>query len=143
MENPLGGQVAVDLHTSQLPPGRIEHRPCGPLEDARRWMHHLQFLAHASFDSARQFPPALREGRRFRGMTLETTDQSLQRLAFPGFLGSQTRDLRESRIHRADIVLGIEQDDSFFEPFDDVLQFDFRSVRLSCRFTGHQRFEQD
>src|SRR6266849_6338886 len=110
MENALGGQVAVDLHTPQQPPDRIEHGPCRSLEDARRWMHHMQLLANTAFDSARQLPPALGEECRFRRMALETLDQCLQGLDFSGLFRRKTRDLFESSIHGADVVLSIEKD---------------------------------
>src|SRR5712692_5739189 len=84
VENALGGQVAVDLHAPQQPSDRVEDGPCRSLEDARRWVHQLQLLANTALDCARQFPPALREQFRFRRMTLEAPDQSLQGLDFPG-----------------------------------------------------------
>ena len=61
MENALGGQVAVDLHAPQKAADGIEHRPRRSLENAWRRKIHLQLFAQTTFDSARKFPPLLRE----------------------------------------------------------------------------------
>ena len=131
MESALGGQVAVDLHASQQTPDGVENGPRRSFENTRGWMRHLQLLAHAAFNSARQFTPLLREPFRFRRLILETADQFLQGLDFCGLLRRKSRNLLEPRIHRTDIVLSVGEDDSFFEPFDDVLQFNFGIACLS------------
>src|SRR5207245_2205106 len=140
MENALGSQVTVNFHAPQHPPDGIEDGPRRSFKDARSGMHHLKLFAHTTFDSARQFPPARREPRWFRSVSLQPPDQSLQGLEFSGLLRRQSSNLFESRIHGADIILGVEEDDAFFQPFDDALQFD---VGLSRRFAGHQWFEQN
>src|SRR5216684_7012665 len=111
MENALGGQVAVDLHAPQQPPDGIEHGPRRSLKDARCWKIHLQLFAEAPFDSTRQFSPAFCEVRGFRRMTSETPDKCLEGPVFPGLLRCETGDLFESRIHRANVVLGVEEHD--------------------------------
>ena len=131
MESALGGQVAVDFHAPQETPHRIEYGPRRPLDNARGWMRHLQLFAHATFDSARQFPPLLRKPLWIRRVILETADQFLQGIDCSGFLRRESCNLFEPHIHRADVVLGIEEDDSFFEPFDDILQFNFGIACLS------------
>ncbi len=58
-------------------------------------------------------------------MTFETPDQTFQRFDFPGLLWSQADDLFEPRVHRAHVFLCVKQHDSFFQPFDYVLQLGF------------------
>src|SRR5260370_32662548 len=99
-------------------------------------MRHLHFLAHASFNGSRQFTPALREPRGIRGMAFETTEQAFQRFESSRLFGGQTSHLFESRIDGTNVVLSIEEHDSFFEPFDDVLQFGSGVKRLSRRITS-------
>ncbi len=130
MKNTLGGQVAVDFDASQQAANGIEHGPRRSFEDARRRICHLQLFAHAAFDSASHFPPALRKSSGFRGVIFEAPNQCVQSLEFAGLLRGQAGNLFEPRIHGADVVLSVEQDDSFLEPFDNVLQFDFGSARL-------------
>ena len=143
MEHALGGEVAVDFHAAQVPPDGVEHGPRGALENARRGTHHLQFLAHTTLDAPSECPPALGEASGFGGLPFEARDQSFQRLDFPGFPRGQTRDLLESRVHGAHVFLRVKQDNSFFQPFEDILQFGFGLFRRSPRFNRRRGLKQD
>jgi hypothetical protein len=130
LENALSRKVAVDFNAPQAPSDGIQHRPRGSFEDARSGAHHLQFFAHASFDATRQFAPACLEAFRFGGLAGEVRDQSLKRFDFSGLPRIQAHNLFETRIDGPHVFVRVEQKDSFLQPLDDVLQFDFRMIGL-------------
>jgi len=52
-------------------------------------------------------------------------------------------DLFEPRVHRAHVLVRIEQQYSFLQPLQDALQFGFGAVRHASGFVSFQRFQQD
>src|SRR5579862_5603047 len=85
--------------------------------------------------------PALGKTVGIRRAFRQAADQAVQGRARSRFLGRQSGDLRETRVHRANAVVGSKKQNAFLDPFKDVLQFRVRTAALLYGLFGCRRSE--
>src|SRR5690242_9744352 len=141
LKNAMSAQVAVNLDASKTPACGIHNWPHRALQHAGHRARQLYFLPHTAFGRAGQCAPAPGKLLWFSRALRQQGDQTFERCRDFRFLRREAHDLSEERVHRPDIVVGVEQYDPFLDPFQHVMKLRFEAASLPGEFVRRGRAE--